>query len=262
MAAVGAMNLPKKIPACKSSFLAVALCLLVCAGWAGTAERKSSEQASAENDYQRRREIMVRDQIRARGVQDEKVLRVMREVPRHLFVPPHLRAAAYQDKPLPIGNGQTISQPYMVALMTELLQPQPEDAVLEIGTGSGYQAAVVSRLARQVYSIEIVPRLGLAAERLLERLGFANVRVRIGDGYLGWPEYAPFDGILVTAAPPEIPAALTAQLKRGGRMVVPVGKAGETQKLMVLEKSETSDHIVRRTVISVRFVPMVKGKGR
>ncbi len=256
------MNLPKKLPACKFFFTVVALCVLVYAGWAGVVQQGLAEQISAEKTFQRRREIMVRDQIRARGVHDEKVLRVMREVPRHLFVPPHLRAAAYQDKPLPIGNGQTISQPYIVALMTELLQPQPEDVILEIGTGSGYQAAVVSRLARQVYSIEIVPRLGLAAERLLERLGFANVRVRIGDGYLGWPEHAPFDGILVTAAPPEIPPALRAQLKRGGRMVVPVGKAGKTQKLMVLEKSETSDHIVERTVISVRFVPMVGGEER
>ncbi len=205
---------------------------------------------------------MVRDQIRARGVQDEKILRVMREVPRHLFVPPHLRGQAYQDKPLPIGEGQTISQPYIVALMTELLQPQPGDVVLEIGTGSGYQAAVLSRLVHRVYSVEILNRLGLAAEGLLERLGFTNVRVKIGDGYLGWPEYAPFDGILVTAAPPEIPPALTAQLKRGGRMVLPVGKTAKSQKLMVLEKSKTSDHIVRRTVISVRFVPMVRGKGR
>ena len=205
---------------------------------------------------------MVRDQIRARGVQDEKVLRAMQEIPRHLFVPPNLRCMAYQDKPLPIGKGQTISQPYIVALMTELLQPQPGDVVLEIGTGSGYQAAVLSRLVHRVYSVEILNSLGSAAERLLERLGFANVRVSIGDGYLGWPEYAPFDGILVTAAPPEIPPALTAQLKRGGRIVLPVGKTAESQKLMVLEKSGTSDHIVGRSVIPVRFVPMVRGKDR
>ena len=256
------MNLLKNLRVHGVSSAAVALCVLAGIAWAGTAEHKSAEQISAEKTYQRRREIMVRDQIRARGVQDERVLRVMREVPRHLFVPPHLRGQAYQDKPLPIGEGQTISQPYIVALMTELLQPQPGDAVLEIGTGSGYQAAVVSRLAKQVYSIEIMPRLGLAAEALLERLGFANVRVRIGDGYLGWPEHAPFDGILVTAAPPEIPAALTAQLKRGGRMVVPVGKGGGTQKLMLLEKSKTSDHIAERTVIPVRFVPMVRGTDR
>ena len=261
------MNLPKNLRVYGVFSAAVALCVLAGIAWAGTAERKSAEQistekVSAEKTYQRRREIMVRDQIRARGVQDEKILRVMREVPRHLFVPPHLRGQAYQDKPLPIGDGQTISQPYIVALMTELLQPQPGDAVLEIGTGSGYQAAVVSRLVKQVYSIEIMPRLSIAAEALLERLGFANVRVRIGDGYLGWPEHAPFDGILVTAAPPEIPAALTAQLKRGGRMVLPVGKAGKTQSLMLLEKSKTSDHIAERTVIPVRFVPMVRGADR
>ena len=131
---------------------------------------------------------------------------------------------------------------------------------MEIGTGSGYQAAVLSRLVHRVYSVEILTRLGLAAEGLLERLGFTNVRVRIGDGYLGWPEYAPFDGILVTAAPPEIPSALVSQLKRGGRMVLPVGKKGKFQNLMLLEKSKTSDHIVGRTVIPVRFVPMVRGE--
>ena len=246
------MNLPNKLLTRSFCSAAVVLWLLACAAWS----------AGAEQDYPRQREIMVRDQIRARGVQDEKVLRVMREVPRHLFVPTNLRGLAYQDKPLPIGKGQTISQPYIVALMTELLQPQPGDVVLEIGTGSGYQAAILSRLVHRVYSVEILDSLGLAAERVLERLGFINVRVRIGDGYLGWPEYAPFDGILVTAAPPEIPPALTAQLKRGGRMVLPVGKTTKSQKLMVLEKSKTSDHITGRTVIPVRFVPMVRGNDR
>jgi protein-L-isoaspartate(D-aspartate) O-methyltransferase len=200
---------------------------------------------------------MVREQIVARGVKDARVLAVMREVPRHLFVPPQLAAQAYSDGPLPIGADQTISQPYIVALMTELLRPQPDDVVLEIGTGSGYQAAVLARLAGKVYTIEIVPALAKSAGQRLARLGYSNVTGKAGDGYLGWPELAPFDGILVTAAPPEIPQALVAQLKRGGRMVVPVGDAG-SQKLVVLEKSETSDQVVEHTVIPVRFVPMVR----
>ena len=200
---------------------------------------------------------MVSEQIIARGVKDARVLAVMREVPRHLFVPSHLANQAYSDGPLPIGADQTISQPYIVALMTELLQPEQDDVVLEIGTGSGYQAAVLSRLAKQVYSIEIVPALAQSAGQRLARLGFSNLTVRTGDGYLGWPELAPFDAIIVTAAPPEIPAALLAQLKRGGRMVLPVGRSG-SQNLMVLEKSRTSEEIMQRTVIPVRFVPMVR----
>ena len=200
---------------------------------------------------------MVEDQIVSRGVTDDRVLEALRAVPRHLFVPASQRARSYTDAALPIGDGQTISQPYIVALMTELLQSQPEDVVLEIGTGSGYQAAVLSRLVKQVYSVEILPSLAAAARRRLSELGFANVTVRAGDGYRGWPERAPFDGIIVTAAPPEIPAALVAQLKRGGRMVVPVGETAATQQLMVIEKSRTSDAITKRTVIPVRFVPMV-----
>ena len=218
----------------------------------------TARAAESAQDFERLREAMVRDQIAARGVKDERVLRVMRELPRHLFVPPRWQAQAYTDKPLPIGEEQTISQPYIVALMTELLRPQPGDVVLEVGTGSGYQAAVLSRLARQVYTIEIIPPLAQDAARRLQSLGYSNVQVKTGDGYLGWPEQAPFDGIIVTAAPPEIPPALLAQLKRGGRMVVPVGKSGRTQQLMVLEKSKTSDQIVGRNVIPVRFVPMVE----
>jgi protein-L-isoaspartate(D-aspartate) O-methyltransferase len=205
------------------------------------------------------REAMVKDQIRARGVRNERVIEAMRQVPRHLFVPPELRAHAYEDKPLGIGEGQTISQPYMVALMSELARLDPADTVLEIGTGSGYQAAVLARLARRVYSIEIVPTLAAAAKERLRTMGIDNVEVRTGDGYKGWPEQAPFAAILVTAAPPEIPTALLQQLSRGGRMVVPVGKAGKTQNLLLLEKSKTSEEIVGRTVIPVRFVPMVPG---
>ena len=213
--------------------------------------------SDAQDKYAERRERMVSEQIKARGIRDERVLEAMRAVPRHLFVPPSLQDQAYLDQPLPIGEEQTISQPYIVAFMTELLRPEPGDVVLEVGTGSGYQAAVLSGLVRQVYTIEIIPSLARTAEQRLEQLGFDNVTVKTGDGYLGWPEHAPFDGILVTAAPPEIPSALLAQLKRGGRMVVPVGKSGRTQNLMLLEKSKTSDQIVGRTVIPVRFVPMV-----
>lgn len=213
--------------------------------------------AGAQDPYAQGRSQMVEDQIVSRGVTDDRVLEALRAVPRHLFVPASQRARSYTDSALPIGDGQTISQPYIVALMTELLQSQPEDVVLEIGTGSGYQAAVLSRLVKQVYSVEILPSLAAAARRRLSELGFANVTVRAGDGYRGWPERAPFDGIIVTAAPPEIPAALVAQLKRGGRMVVPVGETAATQQLMVIEKSRTSDAITKRTVIPVRFVPMV-----
>ena len=213
--------------------------------------------ALAQDQFAELRERMVREQIIARGVSDARVLAVMREVPRHLFVASHLASQAYSDGPLPIGADQTISQPYIVALMTELLQPEQDDVVLEIGTGSGYQAAVLSRLAGQVYSIEIVTSLAQSAGQRLARLGYSNVSVKAGDGYLGWPELAPFDAIVVTAAPPEIPSALLAQLKRGGRMVVPVGRS-DSQNLMVLEKSRTSDEIVQRTVIPVRFVPMVR----
>ena len=214
-------------------------------------------QTGPEEEFRQLREAMVREQIAARNVRDERVFQAMREVPRHRFVPPAWENQAYADRPLPIGEEQTISQPYIVALMTELIAPQSGDVVLEIGTGSGYQAAVLAQLVRQVYSIEIVPRLAQEAARRLKQLGYENVTVRTGDGYLGWPEYAPFDGIVVTAAPPTIPPALVAQLKRGGRMVLPVGESGESQHLLLVEKSKTSDEITQRTIIPVRFVPML-----
>jgi protein-L-isoaspartate(D-aspartate) O-methyltransferase len=202
---------------------------------------------------------MVESQIISRGVTDRRVLEAMRTVPRHRFVPERESWRAYADAALPIGEGQTISQPYIVALMTELLETHPEDSILEIGTGSGYQAAVLARLVKQVYTIEILPSLAATARQRLMEMGIENVVVKTGDGYRGWPEFAPFDGIIVTAAPPEIPAALIAQLKRGGRMVVPVGDSSENQELVVIEKSLTSDAVTRRTVIPVRFVPMVRG---
>ena len=249
---MAAMNTKKRVA--RAGFGCVAATLFL-ALWVAA-------QTGSDEKFRQLRESMVRDQIAARGVRDEKVLQVMREVPRHRFVPPAVQEQAYSDNPVPIGEGQTISQPYIVALMAELLQPQPGDVVLEIGTGSGYHAAVLARLVRQVYTIEILPRLGQEAERRLAQLGYSNVTVRIGDGYLGWPEHAPFDGIVVTAAPPEIPTALVAQLKRGGRMVLPVGKPGKTQQLLLLEKSKTSDKVVGRTVIPVRFVPMVEQPAR
>lgn len=197
---------------------------------------------------------MVRDQIEARGVKDPRVLDVLRRTPRHEFVPPELQAHAYEDRPLAIGYGATISQPYIVGLMTELLDPRPDSIVLEIGTGSGYQAAVLAPLARHLYSIELVPELARRAETLLKRLGYKNVSIKAGDGYQGWPEHAPFDRIILTAAPLEMPPALLQQLKPGGRIVAPIGDMD--QHLLVFEKM--SDGTVRqRSVLPVMFVPMV-----
>ncbi|HIF85824.1 MAG TPA: protein-L-isoaspartate(D-aspartate) O-methyltransferase [Gammaproteobacteria bacterium] len=199
---------------------------------------------------------MVETQIEARGVNDARVLESMRLIPRHLFIDESLWPRAYSDRPLPISSGQTISQPYIVALMTELLQPDEHHIVLEIGTGSGYQAAVLSKLVRWVYTIEIVPELGQSAEGTLKRLGYDNVTVRIGDGYQGWPEQAPYDRIIVTAAPEEIPQELVEQLKPGGRMILPVGSQRRGQDLLVLEKDQAGNVNTRQT-IPVRFVPMV-----
>jgi len=213
---------------------------------------------SQDSDMSEERSDMVREQIEARGIKNPRVISAMLDVRRHLFVPESSAEDAYQDFPLAIGAGQTISQPYIVALMTELLDPQPGDRVLEIGTGSGYQAAVLSRLVADVYSIELIAALGDAARDRLEEQGYTNVHVRIGDGYQGWPEEAPFDGIIVTAAPPEIPARLVDQLAEGGRMVVPVGT--NYQELLLVEKKDGV--VSKRVITAVRFVPMVKGKPR
>ena len=186
---------------------------------------------------------------------DPRVLEAMRKVPRHEFVPPQLRHAAYRNRPLPIGEGQTISQPYIVALMTDLLQLPPHAKVLEIGTGCGYQTAVLGEIAGEVYSIEIVESLGRAAADTLARLGCANIKTRIGDGYAGWPEAAPFDAIIVTAAPDHIPPALIAQLKPGGRMVIPVGTL--TQELMVVKKKPDGT-TVKEDIVPVQFVPFTR----
>ncbi len=200
---------------------------------------------------------MVNEQIARRGVQDKRVLDAMRAVPRHLFVPPAMERRAYDDTPLPIGHGQTISQPYIVGSMTDLLRVEPGMKVLEIGTGSGYQAAILAQMGVQVYSIEIVAPLAEQARSLLDRLGFRQVIVRTGDGYAGWKEEAPFDRVIVTAAPPEEPRALVEQLKPGGRMVIPVGR--EYQELVVVEKARDG-RVTRKVEYPVMFVPMVKGK--
>jgi protein-L-isoaspartate(D-aspartate) O-methyltransferase len=201
---------------------------------------------------------MVAEQIESRGVYDHAVLEAMRTTPRHLFVPERLRVMAYQDRPLPIGHGATISQPFVVALMTSLLEVKPAHRVLEIGTGSGYQAAVLGQLARRVYTIEIVPELAESARLILGELGYQNVVVREGDGYLGWPEQAPFDRILLTAAPSEVPEALIRQLANGGRLVAPVGASWD-QDLVVIEK-DAQGKLHRRPAGRVTFVPMRPGR--
>ena len=204
--------------------------------------------------WQKRAEIMVKNQLERRGIQDERVLRVMRETPRHLFVPKNLKDEAYEDGPLPIGEGQTISQPYIVALMTELLQLNGNERILEIGTGSGYQAAILSPLVKEVYTIEIIKSLAENATQKLKDMQYHNVTVKWGDGYKGWAEYAPFDAIIVTAAPNQVPQILIDQLKIGGILVLPVGSY--FQKLKVITKMDNDD-IHENNIISVRFVPMV-----
>jgi protein-L-isoaspartate(D-aspartate) O-methyltransferase len=216
-------------------------------------EERSRADSAELPETREARERMVQEQIVSRGIRDPRVLEVLRKVPRHRFVPPEIQPSAYDDSALPIGGGQTISQPYVVAFMTEALELQPQDRVLEIGTGSGYQAAVLSLLVREVYSMEIVEWLGREAEGRLKNMGYANVRVRIGDGYRGWPEAAPFDAIMVTAAPPDVPPALVAQLRPGGRMVVPVGR--HVQDLIRVRR--TTKGLERESLLPVRFVPMV-----
>ncbi len=214
------------------------------------------DASRANDDFAVRREHMVAHQMAAspaRPIKDSRVLAAMRKVPRHEFVPENLRASAYYDMPLPIGYGQTISQPFIVAFMTEQLRPQSRDRVLEIGAGSGYQAAVLAELVAEVFTIEIVEPLAKRAEATLARLGYKNVHVRAGDGYQGWAEHAPFDVIIVTCAPTRVPQPLIDQLKEGGRMMVPVGY-GDAQELVHLEKR--GGKLERRAVLPVRFVPM------
>jgi protein-L-isoaspartate(D-aspartate) O-methyltransferase len=232
------------------TWLAVALLAAACGRPDAMRGKTDSSAVDAEAGKRAR---MVETQIATRGVRDACVLKAMREVPRHLFVDAARRGEAYEDHPLPIAGNQTISQPYIVALMTELLELQPTARVLEIGTGSGYQSAVLGRCSREVYSIEIVPELARSAASLLKQLHYDSVTVREGDGYRGWAEHAPFDGIIVTAAPERIPEPLLEQLAPGGRMVIPVG--GFFQELKVFHKG-ADGKITEKDIIPVRFVPM------
>jgi len=204
-------------------------------------------------DYEALRERMVASQIEGRGIKDYRVLRAMRKVPRHIFVPNEMKPFAYADEPLPIGQGQTISQPYIVAYMTEVLELSGGEKVLEVGTGSGYQTAVLAELAAEVWTVEIFEALSLGAEARLEELGYTNVRFRVGDGSRGWPEAGPFDAIMVTAAPGAVPAALENQLAVSGRMIIPVGI--NSQELILVQREKSSFR--RDYLIGVRFVPLI-----
>ena len=212
-----------------------------------------AEWGESQDRFTEAREEMVRAQIEARGIKDKRVLKVMRTVPRHKFVLPLYQRAAYSDRPLPIGYGQTISQPYIVALMTEALRLKGDEKVLEIGTGSGYQAAILAELTKEVYTIEIIPGLTKRAEKTLKKLGYENIKVKCGDGYLGWPEYAPFNAIIVTCAPDHIPQPLIDQLAEKGRMIVPVGKY-PWQVLKLIQKKK--GQIISTDITNVLFVPM------
>ena len=211
------------------------------------------QKAPPVSDFAAQRQQMVQRQLMTRGINDARVLTAMAKAPREEFVPLGTRAASYEDGPLPIGYGQTISQPYIVAFMTEQLRPKPSDRVLEIGTGSGYQAAILAKLVSDVYSIEIVEPLAKNAEAILQRLGYKNVHLKIGDGYKGWPDAAPFDAIIVTCAPDKVPQPLIDQLKDGGRMVIPVGDIF-AQQLYLLEKK--NGQLKQSATLPVRFVPM------
>jgi protein-L-isoaspartate(D-aspartate) O-methyltransferase len=213
------------------------------------------QQAPPAADFAAQRQRMVEQQLKPRGIKDERVLAAMAKVPREEFVPADQKSDAYQDGPLPIGYDQTISQPYIVAFMTEQLRPKPSDRLLEIGSGSGYQAAILAELVADVYTIEIVEPLAKTAEATLQRLGYKNVHLKVGDGYEGWPEKAPFDAIIVTCAPDKVPQPLVDQLKDGGRMVIPIGERF-AQQLYLLEKK--NGQLRESATLPVRFVPMVR----
>jgi len=238
----------------EKAFLNLLMCMLALS--VGCGGDRWSPLTGSERDFKAMREKMVETQIKSRGVKDERVISAMLKVERHRFVPKAYESQAYTDRPLPIGEEQTISQPYIVALMTELLDLKGEERVLEVGTGSGYQAAILAELAKEVYTVEIMESLASSAKKLLSELGYQNIQVKTGDGYLGWPEAAPFDAIIVTCAPDHIPNPLLEQLKEGGRMVVPVGTHSQELKKIVKRsgKIETTD------VLPVIFVPMT-GEG-
>jgi protein-L-isoaspartate(D-aspartate) O-methyltransferase len=231
--------------------IALILLAIACSG-------NGVQQGGGDAAWSAARRRMVEEQLKGRDIRDERVLDAMRRVPRHRFVPTDVRDQAYGDHPLPIGHAQTISQPYIVAFMTEALDVRPTHKVLEIGTGSGYQAAVLAELAREVHTIEIIEPLGTAASRTLSELGYKNIHTRVGNGYLGWPEAAPFDRIMVTAAPPEVPPALIEQLTTDGVIAIPVGTA--IQELRVLRR--TKDGLTLLKTLPVRFVPMTGKPGR
>jgi protein-L-isoaspartate(D-aspartate) O-methyltransferase len=214
-----------------------------------------NSQKFSEEEYTRQRVNMVENQIKARGINNTDVINSLLKVKRHLFVPPEFRHQAYGDFPLPIGFNQTISQPYVVAYMTEILEPEKNMRVLEIGTGSGYQAAVIAEICKEVYSIELIDSLVIKAKKTLASAGYKNIQVKSGDGYLGWPEYAPFNAIIVTCAPTEIPQTLIDQLAEGGRMIIPAGEK-DSQILILLQKK--NGKILRTETLPVRFVPMLR----
>jgi protein-L-isoaspartate(D-aspartate) O-methyltransferase len=222
------------------------------------AAQQDSLQHDLEDSRAAARRTMIERDLRGRGIKDPRVLSAMEAVPRHLFVPDHLRESAYEDRPLPIGEQQTISQPYIVAYMSELLELRGEEKVLEIGTGSGFQTAVLARLAAEVYSIEIIASLSESAARVIERLGLRNIYLKIGDGFFGWDEKAPFDAILLTAAAPEIPKPLWRQLREGGRIIMPLGQPWKTQRLVRVRK--VAGKQVVEEFDAVVFVPMTRSR--
>lgn len=234
--------------------MAVFCCIAHPAG----ARNEVPEAGGVENDYTGRRMQMIERQIKARGIDDPEILEAFAKVPRHSFVPERLKNRAYADRALPIGEGQTISQPYIVAYMTRAIDPEKTDRVLEVGTGSGYQAAILAELCKQVYTVEIIETLSRTAEKMLAELEYDNVHVKTGDGYKGWPEHAPFDAIIVTCSPADIPEPLKKQLAEGGKMIIPVGESYD-QELVLLEKKEGK--LVEKQVLPVVFVPMVDEKG-
>lgn len=260
----GAPRATIRLPVLVSLLVSISFVFLVCVAHAGDGDpfRQADSRLAAEpgapvehkafSERAGERLEMTSAQLARRGIKDERVLGAMRRVPRHAFMPKEMHHLAYGDYPVSIGFGQTISQPYIVAFMTQALGPGKQARVLEIGTGSGYQAAVLAELVKEVYTIEIIPDLGRRARKVCTNLGYGNIRYRIGDGYEGWPEAAPFDAIIVTAAPGHIPQPLIDQLAVGGRMIIPVGK--NRQELVLLEREP--DGVVRRHVMAVRFVPM------
>lgn len=238
----------------KVNFIALLIAILIFTS-CKEVTKKEKPMNNIDEFYQKRLQ-MVEYQLKGRDIVDKKVLDAMLKVERHKFVPKEYQKFAYIDEPLPIGYGQTISQPYIVALMTQLLELKGDEKVLEIGTGSGYQAAILAELCKEVYTIEIIPELAQRAEKLLKELGYKNIFVKVGDGYLGWEEHAPYDAIIVTCAPDHIPQPLIDQLKDGGKMVIPVGEV--FQELVLVEKKK--DKVIKKSIIPVRFVPMVREK--